>query len=92
MNMGVWQGVAMETLKFHLGPPCPTFYALWAGRPRNGLMTVSGVARPQDERPSSTLLGYPTPYACDELTLVHNAVQCNRILGGLLDQAVDQRD
>jgi hypothetical protein len=23
-HMGVWQGVDMDSLKFHLGPPCPT--------------------------------------------------------------------
>jgi hypothetical protein len=23
-SMGVWQGVAMDSLKFHPGPPCPT--------------------------------------------------------------------
>jgi hypothetical protein len=22
--MGVWQGVAMDSLKYHSGPPCPT--------------------------------------------------------------------
>jgi hypothetical protein len=31
-TMGVWQGVAMESLKFHPGPPYPTFvHSLWAG-------------------------------------------------------------
>jgi hypothetical protein len=29
--MGVWQVVAMVSLKFHLGSLCPPFYALWAG-------------------------------------------------------------
>jgi hypothetical protein len=27
-GMGVWQGVAMDSLKFHLGLPCATLYAL----------------------------------------------------------------
>jgi hypothetical protein len=30
--MGVWQGVAMDSLKFHPGPPCPTLL-----RPAGGL-------------------------------------------------------
>jgi hypothetical protein len=34
-RMGVWQGVAMDSLKFHQGLPCPTFYALRAGHPYN---------------------------------------------------------
>jgi hypothetical protein len=30
-GMGVWQGVAMDSLKFHLGPPCPTLLRLMGG-------------------------------------------------------------
>jgi hypothetical protein len=25
IDMGIWQGVARDSLKYHLGPPCPTF-------------------------------------------------------------------
>jgi hypothetical protein len=32
LAMGVWQGVAMDSLKFYPGPPCPTFIHR-AGRP-----------------------------------------------------------
>jgi hypothetical protein len=41
-NMGVWQGVAMDFLKFPLDPSCPNFLRLTA---------VSEVARPQGNRP-----------------------------------------
>jgi hypothetical protein len=32
-SMGVWQGVAMDSLKFRPGPPCPTLLSLAGGRP-----------------------------------------------------------
>jgi hypothetical protein len=32
-NMGVWHGVAMDSLKFYPGPPYPTLYALRATTP-----------------------------------------------------------
>jgi hypothetical protein len=37
-HVGVWQGVAMDSLKFHPGPPCPTLlqckiYTLRADHP-----------------------------------------------------------
>jgi hypothetical protein len=31
--MDVWQGTAMDSLKFHPSPPCPTLYALQGVRP-----------------------------------------------------------
>jgi hypothetical protein len=31
--IGVWQGVAIDSLKFHLGPPCPTLLRLAGGPP-----------------------------------------------------------
>jgi hypothetical protein len=44
--MGVWQGVAIDSLKFHPGLPCPALVRP-AGEPaRNGLMAVLGMARP----------------------------------------------
>jgi hypothetical protein len=52
--MGVWQGVAMDSFKFHLGPPCPTLPRP-TGRPPlkrpYALMAVSEVACPQGGRP-----------------------------------------
>jgi hypothetical protein len=53
--MGVWQGVAMDFLKFHPGPPCPTLL----------LPTfVSGVACPQSGRPAAIFYPFEhhTPY------------------------------
>jgi hypothetical protein len=40
-------------------------YALRVGHPRNGLMAVSGVARPLGGQPAAVFypLGHPTPYA-----------------------------
>jgi hypothetical protein len=44
-SKGVWQGVAMDSLKFHTGLPYPTLLCS-AGWPTPET-TVSGVARPQ---------------------------------------------
>jgi hypothetical protein len=53
--MGVWQGVAMDSLKFHQGPPCPSLLRLMGGPP---------LKRPYGRfRGSSS--GHPTPYAYD---------------------------
>jgi hypothetical protein len=32
--MGVWQGVAMDSIEFHPGPPCPTLLCRFRGGPR----------------------------------------------------------
>jgi hypothetical protein len=60
--MGVWQGVAMDSLKYYFCSPCLTLQRL-AGRPL--LRVVSGVARLQGGRPAAIFypLGHPTPYA-----------------------------
>jgi hypothetical protein len=60
----VRERVSTDSLKFHVGPPCPTIYALQAGHPPNGLMAVWGVARSQGGRPAAVFfpLGYPFPY------------------------------
>jgi hypothetical protein len=52
--MGVWKGVAMDSLKFHPGLPCPTL-----------LCPVSGVARLQVRWLAAFFypLGHTTPYA-----------------------------
>jgi hypothetical protein len=54
-NRPVWQGVYMDSVKFHSGPPCLT---------RLHHAAVSGVARPQGKQPAAVFypLGYPTPY------------------------------
>jgi hypothetical protein len=44
LSLAVWQGVAMDSLKFHRGPPCPTLRRLTA---------VSEVAHPQDGQSST---------------------------------------
>jgi hypothetical protein len=51
--MGVWQGLAMDTLKFHPGPPCPSPCPL--KRPYSRFR--DGMAGP------SETLGSPLPYA-----------------------------
>jgi hypothetical protein len=79
LSMGVWQGVAMDSLKFHPVPPYPTLYPLQAGHDSDGLTAVSGVARPQGGRLAaiSYPIGHPTPYAygpwgCFCLHLTHS--------------------
>jgi hypothetical protein len=49
--IGVWQGVAMDFLKFHPGPPYPTLLRSAGGPPLKGLTAIYGVARPQGEWP-----------------------------------------
>jgi hypothetical protein len=39
--MGVWQGMAMDSLKFHLGRPCPTLLHPAAGARRAGSLQQS---------------------------------------------------
>jgi hypothetical protein len=53
--MGVWQGVAMDSLKFLLGLLCLTL-----------LMAVSGVAHLQSGWLAAIFypFGHPTPYTC----------------------------
>jgi hypothetical protein len=63
-TMGVWQGVAMDSLKVHPGPPCPTLLCPAGGPP---LTSVSGLARPLGGRPAFVfyLFGHPTRHAYD---------------------------
>jgi hypothetical protein len=63
----VWQVVAMDSLKFHQGLPCPTLVRP-CGRaryPLNYLTANSGVARPQGGSLTAVFypLGHSTPYA-----------------------------
>jgi hypothetical protein len=63
-SMGVWKGVAMDSLKFHLGLPCPTFLHPMGGpllkRPYDLLQVASAILY---------LFGHPTPYAYASLSL-----------------------
>jgi hypothetical protein len=55
-NMGVRQGVAMDSLKYPSGLPCPTLLCPAGGTPLK--RPFQGVARPQ--------VGHPKPYAYEE--------------------------
>jgi hypothetical protein len=54
--MGVWQGVVMDSLKYHLGPPCPSLLRA-AGWPP--LKQGGSAYRAGNMRSSSTPLGTP---------------------------------
>jgi hypothetical protein len=66
--MGVWQGVAMDSLKFHLGPPCPTILCPVDGPP---LKCSYGRLKggPLAECVAVYPFGHPTPYAYDRESL-----------------------
>jgi hypothetical protein len=42
ISMALWQGVAMDSLNFHPGLPCPTLLHPAGGPPLNGLTVFSG--------------------------------------------------
>jgi hypothetical protein len=53
LNMGVWQGVAMDSLKYHSGPQCPTLlcpaggpYSRFKGGPPTRRTTCSRLLLP----------------------------------------------
>jgi hypothetical protein len=56
--MGVWQGVAMDSLKFHPGPPCPT--------------SINPAARPLLKGPAAVFypFGHPTPHVYVDIDAV----------------------
>jgi hypothetical protein len=58
--MGIWQGVARNTLKFHLAPPCLTFLR---PAPETALQLFQGwpARRAGGQWPSSTPLDTPCP-------------------------------
>jgi hypothetical protein len=62
--MGIWQGVAMDSLKFYPGPPCPTLLRS-AGTP--ALKQPYGHFR--DGLPIFYTFGHPTLYAYDFISL-----------------------
>jgi hypothetical protein len=59
---GVWQAVAMDSLKFHPDLPCPTLRLPAGGLP---MKCPYGVASPQGERPAAVFypFGHPPLYA-----------------------------
>jgi hypothetical protein len=59
--IGIWQGVVMDSLKFHLSPSCPTPLCPAGSHPCNNLTAVLGVAacRACGLWPSSTTLDTP---------------------------------
>jgi hypothetical protein len=57
-TMGVWQGVAMDSLKYHMGPPWPTLLHPTV-RPPLGWPAHRVVGL----RPYYSLFGHPTPNA-----------------------------
>jgi hypothetical protein len=63
--MDVWQGVAMDSLKFHPGPLCPTLLCPLGRSPLKWPYSRFGVARPQGGRRAVVFysFGHPTPYA-----------------------------
>jgi hypothetical protein len=64
--MGEWQGAAMDSLKHHSGPPCPTLLRPAGGTPLE--QVASGVAHSQGRRPTADFypFGHPMPYAYEE--------------------------
>jgi hypothetical protein len=58
LSMGVWQGVAMDSLKFQTGPAMP-----YLSTPCR--QATLGVARMQGQLPAAVFypLGHPMPYA-----------------------------
>jgi hypothetical protein len=63
--MGLWQRVAMDSLKFLLCPPCSTLLHPVGGPPlKRAYGCFSEVARPQGGWPVAIFytFGYPMPY------------------------------
>jgi hypothetical protein len=65
--MGVWQGMAMDSLKFHLGRPCPTLLCPDGGSPLTQPYVGFRGGLPRGQEACSPLLplGHRTPYAYD---------------------------
>jgi hypothetical protein len=63
--IGVWQGVAMDSLKFHPGPPCHTLQLAAGGPPLKRPYSRFRGACPQGGRPAAIFyrFGHPTPCA-----------------------------
>jgi hypothetical protein len=59
--MGVWQGVAMDSLKFHPGLPCPTLLHPAGGLSLKPLTAVLWVALPQGGQPAVNFYPFRHP-------------------------------
>jgi hypothetical protein len=79
-RMGVWQGVAMDSLKFHLGLPCPTLLRPVGGPPLNRQYSRLRGGPPTGQMACGHLLPCwpPTPYAC-ALHPFHVCCSCFRL-------------
>jgi hypothetical protein len=64
-DMGVWQGAAMDSLKYYPGLPCPALLCCKRASPWNDLKTVLGVTRFHGGWPAAAFdtIGYLTRYA-----------------------------
>jgi hypothetical protein len=67
--MGIWQGVVMDFLKFHLGPPCPTFLRPVGGPPLKRPYSSYRSSPTAWGRPAAILcpFGHPMPYTYELL-------------------------
>jgi hypothetical protein len=63
--MGVWQGVAMESPRFHLGLPCPTLLRLACRQPLKRPYGCFRGSQPEGGQPAAVFypLGQSTPHA-----------------------------
>jgi hypothetical protein len=61
--MGVWQRVAMESLKYHQGLPCPTHLCLEGRQPLKRHYSHFRVVLPRARSVSGRLLHLWTPHA-----------------------------
>jgi hypothetical protein len=61
--MGVWQGVAMVSLKFHPGPPCPTYLCPAGGLPLKRPYRYFRGGQPKGRAACSNYLPFLTPHA-----------------------------
>jgi hypothetical protein len=66
--VGVWQGVAMDSIMYHSGLPYPILLHSAGGPPRNGLTAVSRVVCLKYGRPAAVFypFGHPTLYAYEQ--------------------------
>jgi hypothetical protein len=81
VSIGVWQGVAMNSLKFHLGPPCPTLLCPAGGSPLKWPYGRFRGGPPEDGRPVAVFypFGHPTPYAYDAVRIRFKSLGLERI-------------
>jgi hypothetical protein len=87
MVVGVWQGVAMDFLKFHLGPPCLTLLPPAGVPPLKRPYGRFRGAKPTERVACGRLLPLWTPQAvfliCHKSTLFFNSLcfQINQMVG-----------